>query len=254
MSLVSQDADRRLVGAIRLFGYLAGWLLLFTVGMAALWAPGLPDCDDYATAVSAPDNCQTSPLASKLLFFHVPVAFGAYAMFLVLAYSSWRYLARADRAWDEAAGAAAEVGVLFSALTLVSGSLWGHLEWGEQFGYWRNSDIKLVLTLVMFLVYAGYLVLRKQVSDPRRRGRVAAVYGLLGFVTVPLSYAAQRIWQAQSIHPTIFRAGDPNAGIVTEGWNETFLIGVFAFLALAAFFFATRLRLAIRDAEREVEA
>ena len=212
--------------------------------MAALYAPTLADCDHVQES-----GCQTVPLAQKIFYFHVPAAFGAYAALLVLAVASYMALSGNPAWWDALAVSSAEVGVLFAALTLLSGSLWGHLEWGSDFGYWSNSDVKLVLTLILFLVYAAYLILRRQLDDPDVRARVSAVYALLGFVTVPLSYAAQRVWE-QSRHPTVFASPDPSAGLVTPGVEEAFLVNTAAFLALTAFLIAVRVRAELRVREK----
>lgn len=237
MSRVEPKTDRRLVAAIRLSGILAMVLLAVGALMAAFHAPLLPDCDDD----DPPVNCQTSPTGHKIFYFHVPVAFAAYAAFIVLAVASFQVLSTKEDHWDAMAVAAAETGVLFAALVLFSGSMWGHLEWGMR--YWNPWDLKLTLTLVMFLVYTAYLILRKQLPDPRRRARIAAVYALLGFATVPLSYMAQRVWR--SVHPVIFDPTDTTTGLITPGIRETFYVNVLAFVSLLAFLLLVRYRIEI---------
>lgn len=239
MALLAARTEAWLGTAVRVTGVLTLVAMAIASVLAAHFAPVLPDCDDFTTA--APGNCQASPHAQKLFYFHVPVALAAYVAFIGLAFASYRFLVRHDRAWDAFAAAAAEVGVLFSGLTLLSGSVWARAEWGV---WWRNEDTKLVLTLIMFLVYVGYLVLRRQIDDPRRRGRVGAVYALLSFATVPLSYVAQRVWKSQ--HPTVFDPGDPTSGIVTPWISETFTVSVIAYILLAAFFILVRYRLEVQ--------
>lgn len=234
MSRIEAPMDRRLVAAIRTSGILAMLLLAAGVLMAAFHAPLLPDC-----AEDPAPNCQTSPIGHKIFYFHVPAAFAAYAAFILLGVASFQLLSTKRDPWDALAVASAESGVLFAALVLFTGSMWGHLEWGMR--YWNPWDLKLTLTLVMFLVYVAYLILRKQLTDPRRRARVAAVYALLGFATVPLSYMAQRVWR--SIHPVIFDPTDPTSGIVTPGIRETFYVNVLAFLALLVFLVLVRFRI-----------
>ncbi len=234
MDRVEPTLDRRLVTAIRISGILAMVLLAVGVLMAAFHAPLLPDCDDD----NPPVNCQTSPTGHKIFYFHVPVAFAAYAAFIVLAVVSFQVLATKEDHWDAMAVASAETGVLFAALVLFTGSMWGHLEWGMR--YWNPWDLKLTLTLVMALVYIAYLILRKQLTDPRRRARIAAVYALLGFATVPLSYMAQRVWR--SVHPVIFDPTDSTTGLITPGIRETFYVNVLAFVSLMAFLLLVRYR------------
>ena len=234
MSPGNPTSDRRLLTAIRVFGILAMVFLAVGALMAAFHAPLLPDC-----AVEPVENCHTSPVGHKIFYFHVPVAWAAYLAFILLAVASYQVLATGRDGWDSLAVASAEVGVLFSGLTLFTGSMWGHLEWGI---YWNPQDLKLMLTLVMFLVYAAYLILRRQLTDPRRRARIAAVYGILGFAAVPLSYMAQRVWA--SIHPAVGPL-DPAGGIITPGIQETFYVNVIAFFALLLFLILTRYRIEV---------
>ncbi len=243
MNRTDPIADRRLITAIRIFGISALVLLAAGVLMAAFHAPLLPGFDDPDCE---PPDCQTSPVGQKIFYFHVPVAWSAYLAFILLAIASYRVLSTEQDHWDAFAVAAAEVGVLLAALTLFTGSLWGHLEWGIP--YWNPQDMKLTLTLVMFLVYVAYLILRRQIADPRRRKRTAAVYGLLGFAVVPLSYMAQRVWQ--SVHPDASPL-NPEGGIVTPGVRETFYLNVVAFVALLLFLVLTRYRIELQRLEQE---
>lgn len=244
MSLLDAEETARLERWIRITGAVSMGLIALGVLMAAFYAPLLPDCD-----VVAAGNCQTSPLGQKIFYFHVPAAFAAYLGLTLLAFASYRYLSRESVIWDAFAVGAAEAGVLFAAVTLYTGSLWGHLEWGaDTFGYWSNDDTKLVLTLILFLVYVGYLVLRRQIDDPRRRARIGAVYALFGFATVPLSYVAQRVWR--SIHPTIFNPGDPTSGIVTPSVEYTFVVNLAALLVLTVFLLLVRFRLEVARRDR----
>lgn len=243
MSAQNQATDRRILSAIRITGIAAIALIAIGALMVAFHAPLLPDCAEEPVA-----NCHTSPVGHKIFYFHVPVAWTAYGAFILLAISSYIVLSTNKDHWDALAVSAAEVGVLFTALTLFTGSMWGHLEWGIN--YWNPQDMKLTLTLVMFLVYAAYLILRRQLTDPRRRARIAAVYGIIGFAVVPLSYMAQRVWQ--SVHPDVSPL-NPEGGIITLGIRETFYVNVLAFAALIAFLILVRYRIERqrRQAQRE---
>lgn len=233
--------------------HLAAWsrglglltLVLLPLGTLAIafYAPLLPDC-----AVDGTFGCQTSPIGQKLFYLHVPAAMASYAAFATLLVASLITLARAEvtegAPWaraDRLAGAAAELGVLLSAIVLFTGSMWGHLEWGN-FGYWSNDDTKLVLTLVMFLVYAGYLIVRRQIHDPRRRARVAASYAVLGFVTVPLSYVAQRFWRAPFHDFSVFDPTSDRGGITTPAVEQVLLLNMAGLLVLTAYLLLVRLR------------
>ena len=179
----------------------------------------------------------TAPLTWKLFFFHVPIAFASFAAFAIAFYQSVRYLARPETTRDQAAQSAVEAGLLFAGLTLVTGMIWGQAEWGVA---WRWGDAKLVVVLLMFLLYAAYAALRRQIDDPERRARVSAVYATAGFATVPLAWFAQRIWL--SFHPTVFGTDQADAGVVTPGILPIFLLALVVFGAVLASFYRRRLR------------
>lgn len=196
----------------------------------------------------------TAPLSWKLFFFHVPVAFVSFLAFAVALVASVQFLRTRQETWDRHAVAAVESGVLLTGITLVTGMLWGHAEWGVA---WRWDDAKLVVVLVLFLVYVAYLMLRREIPEPSVRRRVAAVYAIAGFATVPLAYAAQRVWA--SFHPTVF--GTTDGGITTPGVMPLFVFAVVVFAGIYALFhrwrvriLASEARLLRLEAEREVAA
>lgn len=177
----------------------------------------------------------TAPLTWKLFFFHVPVALATFVAFGVAFHHSLQHLIRPRASRDEAAQAAVEVGVLLAGLTLATGMIWGRAEWGVA---WRWNDVKLVLVLLMFLLYVAYLILRREIEDPERRARVAAVYAVASFATVPLAWFAQRLWL--SYHPTVFGADQADAGVVTPGVLPVFLLGLAVFVGLFLYFYRWR--------------
>ncbi len=118
------------------------------------------------------------------------------------------YLLRRRWFWDTLAGAAAEVGVLFAGLALVTGSIWGRHSWGV----WWTWDPRLTTTLIMWFVYAGYLMLRVAGFTRERRATVCAVLGIVAFIDVPLVFFSARLWR--SIHPAVF--GNQQGGLEPE--------------------------------------
>ncbi len=183
----------------------------------------------------------TAPLSWKLFFFHVPVALVGFIAFAVALVASVQYLRTRGEAWDRHAVAAVESGVLFTGVTLVTGMLWGQAEWGVA---WRWDDAKLVVVLVLFLVYAAYLMLRREIPEASVRRRVAAVYAIAGFATVPLAYAAQRVWA--SFHPTVF--GTAEGGITTPGVMPLFVFALVIFTAIYVLFHRWRVRILVSEA------
>src|SRR5581483_10155352 len=103
---------------------------------------------------------------------------------------------------------------------------------------WRFTDVKLDLVLLMTVIYAGALLLRREVSDPDRRARVCAVYTCAAFVTVPLAWFAQRLWN--SVHPVVFAGQPGESGVVTSGYLPAFFVGLATFVAMFLFFFLWR--------------
>jgi heme exporter protein C len=146
-------------------------------------------------------------IVQKIFYVHVPLAWNAFLGFLIVFVASFRYLATRDPKWDARALAAAEVGVLFTTLVLITGPIWAKPVWG----IWWTWDARLTLTLVLWLIYMGYLMLRRYVDAPERRAVLAAVVGVTGFIDVPLVYFAIRWWRTQHPQPVI--AGGEGSGL-----------------------------------------
>jgi heme exporter protein C len=128
------------------------------------------------------------------MYVHVPTAWVAYLAFVVTAVTSGISVARRHRTlgFDRVAGASAEVGVLFMAMTLVTGSLWGRLTWGT---FWQ-WDPRLTTTLFLFVTYVGYLAVRNIDTDPQRRARRSAVLALLAVLEIPLVHFSVVLWRS----------------------------------------------------------
>ncbi len=134
----------------------------------------------------------------KIFYFHLPIAISAYLGFAIVFVSSILYLRGKQQKWDIVALSAAEVGVIFAFLTLATGSIWARSAWGE---YWVTWDVRLNTSLVLFLIYLSYLMVRQAVEEPEKRARLSAVFGIVGFIGVPLSFMSIRLWNRATIHP-----------------------------------------------------
>ena len=141
----------------------------------------------------------------RLMYVHVPAAWVGYLAFLVVFLASVGYLWRRTARLDHLAAACAEVWVLFTAVAIASGSIWGKATWGK----WWDWDPRLTTTAIMLLAYAAYLLLRQSIADRRRRARLAAVFGVLAFVNVPVVHFSVLWWRSLHQPPTILRPGDP---------------------------------------------
>ncbi len=171
----------------------------------------------------------------KILYVHPPLAFAAYAGFVTTALGGVIYLWKRDRAWDRVARCAAEVGVLFCTLVIVTGPIWAKGTWGR----WWTWDLRLTLTLLLWFVYLAYLLLRSFSEGSERASRFAAVYGVVGLLVIPLNYFAIELAGARAMHPSNLERGSLGAGM-----GLPFLLG--ALVCLTAF-----LHLLVRRVEVE---
>ena len=155
-----------------------------------------------ALALAPPDALQGQ--AQRLMYVHVPAAWLAYACFGVVLLASVGYLLRRDLRWDRRAQAAGELGVGMTALAIALGSLWGRPVWGA----WWVWDPRLVTTVVLLLVYAGYLSVRGLGDDRATGARRAAAVGILGFVNVPVVHFSV-VWWRTLHQPATVLSPDP---------------------------------------------
>ena len=174
--------------------------------------------------VTAPIDA-TQGVIQKILYVHVPLAYGAYLGFVVTALSGAFYLWKADEKWDRLAVAGAEVGVIFCTLMLVTGPIWARGTWGK----WWSWDPRLTVTLLLWFVYLAYLLLRNFSDGGSRAARFAGVYGLVGAALIPLNYFVIEIFGGRGMHPENLERGS-----LGEGMGMPFLIGnVTLFVAFA---------------------
>jgi heme exporter protein C len=173
--------------------------------------------------VNAPLDSEQGVI-QKILYLHVPCAIAAYLGFLLTAIGGGLYLWKRDERFDRFAASAAEVGVFFCTLVLLTGPIWGRGTWGS----WWSWDLRLTLTLLLFLVYVSYLLLRSFTEGTERTARFAAVYGIAGLAVIPLNYFAIELAGGRSIHPQNLQAGSLGAGMVLP-----FLMGILT--AIVAF-------------------
>jgi len=139
---------------------------------------------------------------SRLLGIHPPAMWVAFIAFGITALGSIMWLIKKTERWDRLAAASVEVGVIFTAIGLFTGMVWGQAVWGTP---WDWQDPRLMSTAVMFFVYLGYLALRSSIDDPNLRARRSAILGMIAVVQVPLVYFSVNLFrtlhQGQSIRP-----------------------------------------------------
>lgn len=141
----------------------------------------------------------------RIMYVHVPSAWLAYLAFFVTLVAGILYLRRLDLRYDRLAVASAEIGLVLTGLTIATGAIWGKATWGK----WWDWDPRLTTTAILFVIYAGYLLLRQSIGDRRRRARLAAVFGAVGFLNVPIVHFSVLWWRGLHQPPTVIRPGDP---------------------------------------------
>jgi heme exporter protein C len=144
-------------------------------------------------------------LSQKIFYFHVPIALTSYCCFGWGAWKALRLLWTRQEGADLQSYVAIHLGVIFGAMTLVTGSIWARASWGV---WWAWSSRQLVLFLVLFLFYCAYFMLRFSVELGPRRENLSAVYALFGVVLIPVSFLAIRLAE-DFIHPTVFTSNGP---------------------------------------------
>lgn len=176
----------------------------------------------------------------KVFYFHVAAGWVGFLSFMLAAIFGGIFLRTRDMKWDNIGLAAVELGLVFSFINIVTGSIWARPIWNT----WWTWDPRLVTATIMELIYAAYLMLRQGIENPVRRARFGAVYAILGFVSVPISFLSIRIWR--TIHPVVVGSGDPEAlgsFAMTAPMRATFFFSLFVFTVIFVDLLWNRIRL-----------
>jgi heme exporter protein C len=188
----------------------------------------------------APTDALQGPV-QRIFYLHVSSAIAAYGCFAVVLLGGIVYLRNESLAADRLARAGAVVGVVLTTVTLVMGMLWAKPVWGA-FWAW---DARLTSTLVLWIIYAGYLLVRRLAEPGRQAARIAAVVGIFGFIDVPVVHFSVTWWKTQHPGPVIARDALPPEMLAT------FLLTMICTLALAAVMIAIRYRIETLQDERQ---
>jgi heme exporter protein C len=199
----------------------------FVVMLAALWL----------VFVGVPTEREMG-IVQRIFYFHVSSAWVAFLGFFIVAGASAVYLWNGSRAADRLALAAAEIGVLFCTLVLVTGPIWARPIWGV----WWTWDPRLTMTVILWAVYASYLMLRSFGGEDDAIRRYAAVLGIVGVLDIPIIMVSVRL--LRGIHPAVITRNEGGSGLVDPWMRAGLVVSAVALLLLASWLMAVRVRLA----------
>lgn len=189
---------------------------------------------------------RTQGIVQRIFYVHVPSAWAAFAGFLGVAVASGLFLATGRASYDRVARAAAEVGMVFCTLVLITGPIWARPIWG----LWWTWDPRLTMTILLWTIYAAYLLLRAFGGPDESIARYAAVLGIVGALDIPLIRISVRLWRG--IHPAVLNVPESRGGLGDPTMRWTLYVSAIAFALLAFWMILVRLRtLRVED---EIEA
>ncbi len=181
----------------------------------------------------------------KIFYYHVPSAIVSFLAFFLVMVGSTMYLLTRKRNWDLLAGVSAELGVVFCAIVLITGPLWARPTWGV---YW-TWDVRLTTTLLMWLMYVGYLMLKVSAKESPKRASISAIYGIFCFANVPIVHFSVRYFR--SIHPHLFKMESVGKPALSPAMSQTFFFCMVTITVLFGWVLLERLALA--ETEEEIE-
>jgi heme exporter protein C len=199
----------------------------------------------YMALIEAPREKTMGDL-QRIFYFHVPAAITGMTAFAVNFVSSLMYVIRKNRWWDNLGLSAAEIGVMFLSIVLVTGPIWAKPVW---FVWWTWSP-RLTLSLLLCLLYIAYLLIRNYVEDPERRAMVSAVFGIIAFMDTPLVWFSIRWWR--DIHPSpMLETGGLSASMQPAFWVCLAAFEVLFVYLLRRRFYLECMRYEVEDIARQ---
>ncbi len=226
------DADR-LVQGMALKSRAPGWALrVAALGLlAALMIANL-----YLIFIWAPTDAILGEV-QRIFYFHVPIAWVAFLSFFIVFVSSIMYLWKRSLHWDALAHSAAEIGVVFATLILITGIIWARPVWGV----WWTWEPRLTTSLILWLIYVAYLMLRSYAPSRSQGATFAAVLGIVGFIDVPIVYFAVDWWRA--VHPESVVGPLAESGSLDSSMRGVLMFSAVTFTLLFAFLLRERVSL-----------
>ncbi len=176
----------------------------------------------------------------KVFYFHVAAGWVGMLAFFAAVVAGVAYLISKKPIWDLVGVGSIEIGIVFMLINIITGSIWARPIWNT----WWTWDPRLTTATIMELVYAAYLMLRSGIDEPERRARFGAVYAIIGFISVPLTFLSIRIFR--TIHPVVVGGNDPSVDgsfSMTPAMAQTFAFSLVTFSVLFVSLLWHRIRL-----------
>jgi heme exporter protein C len=180
-------------------------------------------------------------VVQRIFYFHIPLAWNAFLAFFIVFLFSIIYLVKRDPKWDRIASSSAHIGVVFTTLAIIAGAIWAKPIWGV----WWTWDPRLTATLVLWLIYVAYLLIRSYVPNSETGARFGAVVGIVGFLDVPIVALAITLWPTEHPQPVIFTGG------LAPSMVLTLMVSIVAFTVLYVFMLLQRIN--FKNAQNEVK-
>jgi len=221
----NKTRGRKLLGASALLSVLAGL---------------------YFGLIEAPPDAYQGN-AQRIMYLHIPSILTAYLSFFIVFIGSCLFLWKREKRDDILASSAAEIGVLFTALTILEGSIWGKPTWGV----WWTWDARLTLTAILLLIFIGYLMLRSLIEDETRAAVCSAVLGIIGFLDIPLIHMSVYWWRTLHQPPSILRPDKMPWENIHPSMLIALAVNFVAFILL--YFYLLSLRFHVGEMEEEAK-
>jgi heme exporter protein C len=196
----------------------------------------------YSIFMQLPDEASQG-MIYRIIFFHVPAAITAMLCSAVACVASVMFLITKNFKHDAIAVSTTEVGLAFLAANLVTGSIWGRITWG----IWWTWDARLTSALICWVLYAGYLMLRRSIEEPAERARISAVFNIFAFSDVPIVFFSIKWWRTQHPQPVFWGGGS-----IDPDMFRTAALNLLALCLLAAVLVLIRLRQ--EEVQREIDS
>lgn len=192
----------------------------------------------YFGLIQAPADAYQGD-AQRIMYLHIPSILTAYLSFFIVFVGSCLFLWKRERRDDILAYSAAEIGVLFTGLTIIEGSIWGKPTWGV----WWAWDARLTLTAILFLIFIGYLMIRSLIEDEDRSAVCGAILGIIGFLDIPLIHMSVYWWRTLHQPPSILRPDKLPWENIHWSLLLPLLVNIAAFIILYFYLLSLRVRL-----------